>query len=71
MPDSPVVGKIEFASAQQCISVGTDLDGSWNRMKLALEKIASTPGCECDSYEGHRCLMCDVRKIALAGLLGG
>lgn len=41
-----------------------DIDG----MRNALERIVAVNGCECDSYHGHRCLMCKVRQMARDGL---
>jgi hypothetical protein len=38
------------------------------RMRQALKNISEKEGCECDSYHGHRCLMCEVRSIAVGGL---
>ena len=38
------------------------------RMTATLSRIQAVPGCECDSYEGHKCLMCRVREIAREGL---
>lgn len=32
------------------------------RGKLA--RIAAIEGCECDSYTGHRCMLCRVRALA-------
>lgn len=38
------------------------------RLAAALLAIAKMRGCECDSYHGHRCLMCRVRTIATEAL---
>lgn len=43
-------------------------DPDIDSMRLALERIANVEGCECDSFEGHRCLMCEVRQMARVGL---
>ena len=34
------------------------------RLRATLSRIAAIEGCECDSYEGHVCLMCRVRAMA-------
>jgi len=34
------------------------------RLESALARIASVEGCECDSYEGHKCVLCRVREMA-------
>ena len=39
-----------------------------DRLQSALSRIQAVQGCECDSYEGHRCLLCRVREIAREGL---
>jgi hypothetical protein len=44
------------------------LERQHRNMFDALTKISATQGCECDSYNGHRCLMCKVRSIAMGGL---
>ena len=38
------------------------------RLQRILSRIEAIQGCECDTYEGHRCLMCRVREIAREGL---
>jgi len=37
------------------------------RLRGILSRIEAVPGCECDSYEGHRCVLCRVREIAREG----
>ena len=34
------------------------------RLKATLTRIAAIEGCECDSYEGHTCVLCRVRAMA-------
>lgn len=44
------------------------LEYKHRKMQSALVKILNVPGCECDSYNGHKCLMCQVREIARNGI---
>ena len=39
-----------------------------DRLQSALSRIQTVPGCECDAYQDHLCLMCKVREIAREGL---
>jgi hypothetical protein len=34
------------------------------RLESTLARIAAVEGCECDSYEGHKCVLCRVRAMA-------
>ena len=43
-------------------------DPDVDKMKEALSLIANASGCECDSYHGHRCKMCEIRSIARQAL---
>ena len=38
------------------------------RLQGICSRICAVQGCECDSYEGHKCLMCKVREIAREGV---
>lgn len=44
------------------------LERKHRKMQSALVKILNINGCECDSYNGHKCLMCQVREIARSGI---
>jgi len=46
----------------------TVLQDQKTAMLSALMSIASILGCECDSYEGHKCALCIVRDMARQGL---
>ena len=37
------------------------------RLRGILSRIEAVQGCECDSYEGHRCVLCRVREMAREG----
>lgn len=42
----------------------SELERENRQMESALERIQQVKGCECDSYHGFVCSMCQVRKIA-------
>ena len=48
-------------------NVVRDLLDEIERLQQILSRIEAFQGCECDSYEGHRCLMCRVREMAREG----
>ena len=37
-------------------------------MQNALRLIIRIEGCECDDYNGHKCVLCRIRDIAGSGL---
>jgi hypothetical protein len=47
-----------------CRCTDAELLDEIKRLRAILDRIEAIQGCECDSYEGHRCLMCRVREIA-------
>ena len=38
------------------------------RLRTTLARIAAVEGCECDSYEDHKCVLCRVRAMAREGV---
>ena len=48
----------EPAPCYECLAAENE------RLKAALRRISETDGCECDTFEGHTCVLCRVRRIA-------
>ena len=53
-----------YGIAQKLLTAADEIE----RLQSALSRIQAVQGCECDNYEGHRCLLCKVREIAREGL---
>ena len=43
---------------------GRRLRAEIERLQAIVDRIAAVEGCECDSYEGHKCALCKVRAMA-------